>query len=262
MQKYFLMLSAVSLSFVPTSTDAQTFNATTGSRVSYPARQSYVISSSPTADGGVITTTYQPPQVVQSSTLPIPSAGRPIQNAVTQYRPATYPAAQTQFQSGSPLSPATSPATQPTMQPATMQPATMQPTGPQGLTGGFQLTTPPTTLPATSATAGMTPIQAPAPQGNPAINPYVGFPLPRTSNGRIVAYSTAGNACATIPANAPPTLQGIPTNPTVPVTRNYRPLVPVQGVPGGSYVSQGLWGNPRAYVQGQPIRNFWRYVIF
>ncbi|MEC7428854.1 MAG: hypothetical protein VYE28_04320, partial [Planctomycetota bacterium] len=193
MQKYFLMLSAVSLSFVPTSTDAQTFNATTGSRVSYPARQSYVISSSPTADGGVITTTYQPPQVVQSSTLPIPSSGRPIQNAVTQYRPATYPAAQTQFQSGSPLSPATSPATQPAMQPATMQPATMQPAGPQGLTGGFQLTTPPTTLPATSATAGMTPIQAPAPQGNPAINPYVGFPLPRTSNGRIVAYSTAGN---------------------------------------------------------------------
>ena len=256
MQKYFLMLSAVSLSFVPTSTDAQTFNATTGSRVSYPARQSYVISSSPTADGGVITTTYQPPQVVQSSTLPIPSSGRPIQNAVTQYRPATYPAAQTQFQSGSPLSPATSPATQPAMQPATMQPATMQPAGPQGLTGGFQLTTPPTTHPATTAPAGMTPIHA------PAINPYVGFPLPRTSNGRIVAYSTAGNACATVPANAPPTLQGIPTNPTVPVTRNYRPLVPVQGVPGGSYVSQGLWGNPRAYVQGQPIRNFWRYVIF
>ena len=257
MQKYFLMLSAVSLSFMPTSTDAQSFGATTGSRVSYPAGQSYIISSSPTADGGVITTTYQPPQVVQSSTLPIPSSGRPIQNAVIQYRPATYPAAQTQFQSGSPLSPATSPVTQPAMQPATMQPA-----GPQALNGGFQPTTPPTTLPATSATAGMTPIQAQAPQGNPAINPYVGFPLPSTSNGRIVAYSAAGNACATVPANAPPTLQGIPTNPTVPVTQNYRPLVPVQGVPGGSYVSQGLWGNPRAYVQGQPIRNFWRYVIF
>ena len=262
MQKYFLILSAVSLSFVPASLDAQTFGTTTGNRGSYPAGQSYIISSSPTADGGVITTTYQPPQVVQSSTLPIPSTGRPIQNTVTQYRPATYPAVQTQFQSGSPLSPATSPVTQPAMQPATMQPATMQPAGTQGLTGGFQPATPPTTLPATAATAGMTPIQAQAPQGNPAINPYVGFPLPRTNNGRIVAYSTAGNPCATVPANVPPTLQGVPTNPTVPVTQNYRPLVPVQGVPGGSYVSQGLWGNPRAYVQGQPIRNFWRYVIF
>lgn len=42
----------------------------------------------------------------------------------------------------------------------------------------------------------------------------------------------------------------------------YRPLVPLRnGVPPGTYIGQGLVGQPKAYVEGQSIRNFFRYVL-
>jgi hypothetical protein len=285
MKNFMVMLSTIALCSWPIQANAQT--------PAYPAGQSYIISSSPTADGGVITTTYQPPHAsnaVGATTLP----GNPT---VTQYRPlqtqypgsqypgsqypgsqypgsqypgTTYPTVQTQFQTGSPLSPATSPP------PATPAPATLP-----GQGGGFQPGVPPSSLaptlpanptrpasppPATAQPLPTSPAVTHAPmqtwQTNQGVNPYVGFPLPQTADGRVVAYNTSGNACATVPANLPPTLQGTGGPQTVPVTQNYRPLIPIGGLPGGAYVSQGLWGNPRAYVQGQPVRNFWRYVIF
>ena len=259
MKNFMVMLSTIALCSWPIQANAQT--------PAYPAGQSYIISSSPTADGGVITTTYQPPNAsntVRATTIP----GNP---AVTQYRPLqtptqnlqypnpAYPVNQAQFQSGSPLNPvASSPAT-------AAAPATLP-----GQLRGAPSAIPPSsiapTLPTTPAPVVTQPLPTQPPlqtwQSNQGINPYVGFPLPQTADSRIVAYNTSGNACATLPANLPPSLQGMGGPQTVPVNQNYRPLVPVHGLPGGAYVSQGLWGNPRAYVQGQPVRNFWRYVIF
>lgn len=275
MKNLMVILSTIGLCSWPILANAQT--------PAYPAGQSYIISSSPTADGGVITTTYQPPHgsnSVGATTLPgSPSVTqyRPIQTQTpvtqypgTQYPGTTYPTVQTQFQSGSPLSPATS------TPPASPAPATLP-----GQGGGFQPAVPPSSLapvlpanptrpaspiPATAQPLPTSSAVTHAPiqtwQTNQGVNPYVGFPLPQSGDGRVVAYNTSGNACATVPANLPPTLQGMGGPQTVPVTQNYRPLVPIGGLPGGAYVSQGLWGNPRAYVQGQPVRNFWRYVIF
>jgi len=67
------------------------------------------------------------------------------------------------------------------------------------------------------------------------------------------AYPTHGYV---LPANTIPTLA-----PTVQY-RQYKPVVPLRSaVPNGAYVSQGMFGQPKAYVQGQGVRNFFRYVL-
>lgn len=41
----------------------------------------------------------------------------------------------------------------------------------------------------------------------------------------------------------------------------YRPLVRLQNLPPGTYVGQGVIGQPKAYVDGQPMRNLFRYIL-
>lgn len=41
----------------------------------------------------------------------------------------------------------------------------------------------------------------------------------------------------------------------------YQPLVRVFNMPQGTFLGQGIVGQPEAYVNGQPIANFFRYVI-
>ncbi len=40
----------------------------------------------------------------------------------------------------------------------------------------------------------------------------------------------------------------------------WRPLIPLRTLPPGVYVGQGLIGQPVAYVNGEPVRNFLRYI--
>lgn len=40
-----------------------------------------------------------------------------------------------------------------------------------------------------------------------------------------------------------------------------QPLVRFQNMPPGSYLGQGLVGQPKAYVDGQPVRNLLRYIF-
>lgn len=42
---------------------------------------------------------------------------------------------------------------------------------------------------------------------------------------------------------------------------SYRPTIPNQSLPHGVYVGEGLIGQPKAYVDGQPLRNFLRFVL-
>ena len=41
----------------------------------------------------------------------------------------------------------------------------------------------------------------------------------------------------------------------------YQPLFPLLRMPQGSYLGQGLIGQPEAYVNNQPLRNFFRYLL-
>ena len=40
----------------------------------------------------------------------------------------------------------------------------------------------------------------------------------------------------------------------------YRPVVPLAPMPGEFQVGQGILGQPKLYVPGQPVRNFLRYL--
>lgn len=39
------------------------------------------------------------------------------------------------------------------------------------------------------------------------------------------------------------------------------PLIPLRSMPYGTYLGQGIIGQPVAYVEGEPVRNFLRYVF-
>ena len=40
----------------------------------------------------------------------------------------------------------------------------------------------------------------------------------------------------------------------------YRPIITLRNLPPGTYIGQGIVGQPKAYVDGQPMRNFIRYI--
>lgn len=41
----------------------------------------------------------------------------------------------------------------------------------------------------------------------------------------------------------------------------YQPLIRLQNLPPGTYLGQGIIGQPTAYVDGQPVRNLLRYIF-
>lgn len=109
----------------------------------------------------------------------------------------------------------------------------------------------------TAGTAAYT-AQAPACCGSqpPASNVYApGFQPPPQQYAPVQQPPTA------FQAPAPPTgynPYGY-TNPAV-NRATWRPLIPLRALPAGTYVGQGLIGQPVAYVDGEPVRNFFRYV--
>lgn len=40
-----------------------------------------------------------------------------------------------------------------------------------------------------------------------------------------------------------------------------QPLIPIRNLPPSTYMGQGLFGQPKAFVDGQPIRNLFRFLI-
>ena len=224
--------------------------------------QSYVISSSPTADGGTITTTYVPPRnVAVASTLPGVVGNAPASPAYAQ-RPMTsqgYPVGRDVIAA-----------------PRGYETRTIQPTSyqvpapgsvPSGtLTPGNVVSGPPAAAPGSATmTTGVPPTAA-------AVNPYVGFPVRTVPNSGIATagyYGTPTNCGmpGATPANLPPTLGTYPGSTLgsypgmVPIKGTYRPLVPIGKIYPQTYVAQGLIGQPKAFVDGQPVRNFFRYVL-
>ncbi len=50
-------------------------------------------------------------------------------------------------------------------------------------------------------------------------------------------------------------------NPFVTGSGAYQPIIRIANVPPGTYLGQGIIGQPVAYVDGQPVRNLLRYVF-
>jgi hypothetical protein len=40
-----------------------------------------------------------------------------------------------------------------------------------------------------------------------------------------------------------------------------QPVLRLQNLPPGTYMGQGIVGQPEAYVDGQPVRNLFRYLL-
>lgn len=225
-----------------------------------PVGQTYVISSSPSSDGGTITTTYTAPRnVAVGSTL-----------STTPTAQVTYAPPQNLYAQGygAPAPPAFDPYAQGVVQANYQAPAQLPANTPPSLPpAGYQ-----------TPTAGAAPTYLAPTFNAPSYNPYVGAPV-RTApvSGAVVpvgyqvanypqTLSNCGPAGSLPPSMsyqsgatmAQPYAYGYGT---VPINNNYKPLAPIFSVPNGTYVSQGLLGQPKAYVNGQPVRNIFRYIL-
>ena len=75
-----------------------------------------------------------------------------------------------------------------------------------------------------------------------------------------VAMSSGSNTTVTMPQSST-IYNGSRRNPVISGSGVYQPMVRLANVPPGSYLGQGIIGQPTAYVDGQPIRNLIRYVF-
>ena len=64
------------------------------------------------------------------------------------------------------------------------------------------------------------------------------------------------------PVGTPPTGNAFQNwwNPIARGSGAYQPIIRLQNMPPGTYLGQGIIGQPTAYVDGQPIRNLLRYI--
>lgn len=62
--------------------------------------------------------------------------------------------------------------------------------------------------------------------------------------------------CAAAPIGA-----AAPVVAVAPPYKVHKPVLPIRRNINGAYVSQGLWGQPKAYVTKEPVRNFFRYIL-
>lgn len=84
-------------------------------------------------------------------------------------------------------------------------------------------------------------------------------PLPGTVPTSYTTSATGSAATApgaVAPAGATPTTAYYPY-----LTGNFQPVVATQNMPPGTYLGRGLIGQPTAYVDGQPVRNLFRYIF-
>jgi hypothetical protein len=136
---------------------------------------------------------------------------------------------------------------------------------------------PATTTPSTGPITGNSAIPGTLPQGSGApyynANPNAADKPPAlgsTVTPQVYPSTGLGITSSAAPITGPcsPTtgypgnyVQPVYTQPIVP-QGSYRPIVSFSnGLPPGTYLGQGIIGQPKAYVDGQPVRNFFRYVF-
>lgn len=228
-----------------------------GAQLVNPNTTEFITSSSPLPDGSVITTTYYsklgglPETRISSGPFPYPTAASPVTTAAR-------PRIEQSVVTGGIVS-----------APSTGTPPT---------TSSALPTSPIIQFPATTSAAGST-------FNNPSVNPAVIVPTwgnpfagprrylppnysPATGNigGQVTTgYLPTGTVYPYPVASTPPTLNG-PTGipPATISTANPAGVLPayqLQNLPPGTYYGKGMIGQPRAYVDGQPVRNFFRFIF-
>lgn len=146
--------------------------------------------------------------------------------------------------------------------------------------GGVPVITQPT-LGITSTNA-LKPAGGPQPGGGVAsagancnCGPQTGMPatagVPPYSTGvPTVPFAPPAVLPGTIPTSATQPSGAVPANPGVTgattayypyLTGNFQPIVATKNLPPGTYMGRGMFGQPTAYVDGQPMRNLFRYVF-
>jgi hypothetical protein len=86
-----------------------------------------------------------------------------------------------------------------------------------------------------------------------ATNYSVGVPPPVASTAPAIQYPQAYPSGQTVTAASPQWTQPFAAPPP-------QPMVRFQNMPPGSYMGQGIVGQPKAFVDGQPVRNLFRYL--
>ena len=138
-------------------------------------------------------------------------------------------------------------------------PVVTQPT--LGITSNNSFKPPVATAPANCQCQpnGMASTLPPYTTGVPTIPFAPPAPLPGTVPTSYTTSATGSAATApgaVAPAGATPTTAYYPY-----LTGNFQPVVATQNMPPGTYLGRGLIGQPTAYVDGQPVRNLFRYIF-
>ncbi len=93
-------------------------------------------------------------------------------------------------------------------------------------------------------------------------NPVFANTVPQLGSPAVGTPPLVTNATGGGPVFIPPTATyTIPGYNAAATNSPYRPVVRLQNLPPGTYVGQGIIGQPKAYVDGQPMRNLFRYIL-
>ncbi len=91
-------------------------------------------------------------------------------------------------------------------------------------------------------------------QGNRQVIPTTYSETPPNWNGQPTLFAPAN---PTFPSSS-----SFPASPFQTSNRvQYAPLISLRNLPPGTYVGQGIIGQPKAYVDGEPVRNLLRYIF-
>jgi len=84
---------------------------------------------------------------------------------------------------------------------------------------------------------------------------------PPSSIYDVLGAGTEVTQSPVIVSPAPPIAVQETMYPVGPPHKIHKPVLPIRRNINGAYVSQGLWGQPKAYVSREPVRNFFRYLF-
>jgi hypothetical protein len=243
---------------------------TSGSlRAQNAAAYEYMTASSPLKNGWMVTSQTIPGRPISTVVTPGPVNGSGTSVTLTPTSMQTPGSTVT-------TTPAYPTAYSPAATPATGGSWVWVPNNGMGMTGGGVPVVTQPTLGITSNNSFKPPVAAapancqcqpngvvatvpPYTTGVPTIPFAAPAPLPVTVP---TSYTTSASGSATAAPGAAAPAGGSPTTVYYPyLTGNFQPIVATQNMPPGTYLGRGLIGQPTAYVDGQPVRNLFRYIF-
>jgi hypothetical protein len=265
MNRIMLVVLLCCIAQVPTRVDAQTQQRP-------PISQEYIQSVSPVAGGGSIVSRSIPGQTVQTVTTVSQFPPTSNINPAIGYQPLRY---QGQWSSQAnpgngylyPSSNSTFATPQPTNtlgyrpvgNPTVQQPGMYQSPNNQGAQNcptclGARTTTTTTNYPVQiSSPIPPSQIQSGIANTPPTISPPPSLLAPQPVYAPSNNWQTGGPYDPNLVASSG-------TNSAA--KKSCDPVVALRNLPPATYIGQGIFGQPKAYIDGEPIRNFFRYLTY